>query len=110
MNPKAGRLERLGKRLRNDLHPAPPDYASKGNKRKIRGEMMKMFIWKGVNTDYTSGMVVVVAETLEQALTELQKAFERKEDSVYESTLGECLCRKPEIRDLPSCVAVFGGG
>lgn len=71
---------------------------------------MKMFIWKGVNTDYTSGMVVVVAESLEHALIELQKAFERNEDSVYKDTLGECLAKKPEIRELPSCVAVFGGG
>lgn len=71
---------------------------------------MKMFIWDEVNCDYTCGMVVVVAENIYKAFDELKKALERKEPDICEDTIEECLNMKPEIRDIPNCVGIYGGG
>lgn len=66
---------------------------------------MKLFVWEGVLTDYSSGMIVAIAPTLEKALAAIAR------DSVRE----EAACHTPEVVEItrrtpPQSWHVYGGG
>lgn len=75
------------------------------SKRKMKN--MKVFIWHGVLTDYTSGMVVIVAPS-EQAARD----FWKNDLCPYGSYKDELDGKAPDVLDLTSIEGdyVFGGG
>ena len=64
--------------------------------------MLKMYVWEGVLTDWTSGLVACMATSVEEARS-LACASLGREDR-------EIMTEEPEIYDSPSCVYVYGGG
>ena len=62
---------------------------------------MKMFVWDGVLTDYTSGMIVVLANSLEEAREVAMKT---------DKYVGKETTADPTVYETPSCVYVYGGG
>jgi hypothetical protein len=68
---------------------------------------LKMFVWRDVLTDYTSGIAVALAKTEEEARTVIlrdAKDYERK-------SLGSDISGKAdEIYENPSGVHCWGGG
>lgn len=70
-----------------------------------REETLKMFVWTGVLSDYTSGMVCVLAHSKEEAYD-----IVRKTESLSDSSKGEILAMEPETVSKPSLVCVYGGG
>jgi hypothetical protein len=67
---------------------------------------MKMFIWNGVLTDWTSGMIAVYAESLEQAIEIVKKEICYSEEEFQE----EIINNPPTIFDSPGLAAISGGG
>ena len=71
---------------------------------------MKIFIWEGVLTDYTDGMAVAYAETLEEALLELDKKqnypdFHMSRELGEPTTIIDC-----DNDKTPQSFFVYGGG
>ena len=83
---------------------------------------MKMFIWCDVLSDYTSGIAVVMAENLEQALQLIIDKANEPSDYTFTALLNQIstynektktivkLEKQPEIHDIPYVVAIWGGG
>jgi hypothetical protein len=67
---------------------------------------MKMFIWNNVLTDWTSGMIAVYAESLEQAIEIVKKEICYSEEELRE----EIINNPPTIFDSPGLAAINGGG
>jgi len=66
---------------------------------------LKLFIWEGVLTDYTSGMVAILAKDLEHARKVFKKKFPN-EDYVLNDFFG-----KPhEVVKKADAFYVYGGG
>lgn len=65
---------------------------------------MKLFVWEGVLTDYTAGMIVAVAPTVNEA----RKAIKKEIDCIPDDDLNE----EPEEVDMtkPAVFWVWGGG
>ena len=71
-------------------------------------EKYKMFVWHGVLRDYTSGMIVVHARSLDEAYMVAIK--EKQKDGCY-APLEEIFNEKPdEIIELEGVAWVYGGG
>jgi len=64
---------------------------------------LKLYVWEGVLTDWTSGIVVALAESVEQA-----RELIREKDPVAMHT-GE-LDLEPEVIESPAAFVVWGGG
>jgi hypothetical protein len=71
------------------------------NKKRVK--KLKLFIWEGVLTDYTSGMVAIYAYDLEHALKLARKKFD---SYVVEGFAGV----EPQIVTKPDAFYVYGGG
>lgn len=72
---------------------------------------MKIFIWENVLTDWTDGLAVAYAETLEEALG----TFERNIDDSFGKIVAKELGKPTKIIDCekdktPFGVYVYGGG
>lgn len=69
-----------------------------------QGQNMKLFVWEGVLTDYTSGIMFAIAETVEEARASLLKKCDYIPD--YD------LNKQPSEFDLSRSVAFvcWGGG
>ena len=70
---------------------------------------MKLFVWKDVLEDWTSGLVVVLARNKNEAV----ELFEKKHEKQFKHVNGEIRDTLPtDILDLtePYCVYVYGGG
>lgn len=64
--------------------------------------MLKLYVWEGVLTDYTDGVMFALAETVEEA-----RALIRAKDLyIPESDLGQ----EPQEITEPAGFAVWGGG
>ena len=64
--------------------------------------MLKMYVWEDILTDWTSGLIVVLVTSLEEA-----------RDLACENVghyHGEIRNRTPDIYDSPKSVHVWGGG
>jgi hypothetical protein len=71
---------------------------------------MKLYVWKDVLTDYTSGMIVVLAPDLKTAF-----ATVKADTGTYESHLEDMGKVTPTVVDLdgdvqPQAWWVYGGG
>ncbi len=63
---------------------------------------LKLFVWEGVLTDYTHGMVCVLAEDLEQAI----KLIKEKDD-----VAAGCMdMSNVKVIEKPEAFVVWGGG
>ncbi len=63
---------------------------------------LKLFVWEDVLTDYTSGMICILAYDLEQA----KELLLEKYDNYYANDFG-----KPhKVITKPEAFAVYGGG
>jgi hypothetical protein len=68
----------------------------------------KTYVWEGVLTDYTDGMVVAVGRSLEEALEQIKK-------DAGETAFRECSSSDPYVLDpskmeTSECFYVWGGG
>jgi hypothetical protein len=70
--------------------------------------MRKVYVWEGVLCDYTCGMVVVVAESLEEAHDCLRRQF--AEWAVMEIMTEEPQVIDPAVSGAPDLFYVSGGG
>lgn len=68
---------------------------------------MQLYIWRGIRTDYTSGIGFAAARSKEEAIEAIHKISETWEWSVY---AGELLTTEPEVHDLPYGGWISGGG
>jgi hypothetical protein len=84
--------------------------------RMTEKESLKMFVWNNVLTDYTSGMICVLAHNIEEARDVIAHDREwgiitRADGSVY---VGPLVCETehtdPVVYDVPTVVHVWGGG
>jgi hypothetical protein len=66
---------------------------------------LKLWVWEGdgVLTDYTDGLVCVLAATEEEAWSELKKVSDVAHDALRERDL------RPRSYDQPSAFYVWGG-
>ena len=68
--------------------------------------MMKLYVWRGVLRSFTSGVVVAMAETAEQAR---QLALDQAEPWERD-TMARDIAREPdEVYDRPAAVHIWGG-
>jgi len=65
---------------------------------------LKLFVWRGVLTDYTSGIAFALAETEQEAREMLLK----KEDAL--SMDSDFNGKKPEVYEDKKCFTLWGGG
>ena len=70
---------------------------------------LKLFIWKDVLTDYTSGIAFALAENVEEARKIIFAKFE-EEEQYLSDTLKADLSDEPEIVDTKDGFYVWGGG
>lgn len=70
---------------------------------------LKLFIWKNVLTDYTSGIAFALAENAEEARKIIFAKFE-KEEQYLSDTLKADLSDEPEMIDTKGGFYVWGGG
>jgi hypothetical protein len=70
-------------------------------------QKMKLFVWEGVLTDYTDGIMFAVAPTVEEA----RAAIIKKADGLS-SPKSECQAEPTHVHDLTESVGYFlyGGG
>lgn len=67
----------------------------------------KLYVWHGVLTDYTSGVIFAVASNLSEARKVLLKKCDNeytRKDIAYETQ------NTPEVLEIPSGGWVYGGG
>lgn len=74
----------------------------------MKNLQFKTYIWEGVLTDYTSGMVVAMGRTKREALAQVRK-------DAGESAFKECSGLEPEVLNpdkmsTPRSFHVWGGG
>jgi hypothetical protein len=65
---------------------------------------LKLFVWYGVLTDYTSGIAFAIAETEQEAREMLIK----KEDALSRDE--DFNGKKPEVFEDKECFTLWGGG
>jgi hypothetical protein len=70
---------------------------------------LKLFIWKDVLTDYTSGIAFALAVNVEEARKIIFAKYE-KEEQYLSQTLKADLANEPEIVDTKKGFYVWGGG
>jgi hypothetical protein len=70
---------------------------------------LKLFIWKDVLTDYTSGIAFALAENVEEARKIIFAKFE-KEEQYLSNSLKADLSDKPEMIDTKDGFYIWGGG
>lgn len=70
-------------------------------------EPWKLYIWRGIRTDYTSGIGFAVARSKEEAIESIHKISEDWEWSAY---AGELLTVEPEVHEPPFGGWISGGG
>lgn len=64
---------------------------------------LKMYVWEDVLTDYTSGLVCILASSLEEALEQAREEFP---SYVVEGFAGH----EYQVYEKPKAVYVYGGG
>jgi len=62
---------------------------------------LKLFVWEGVLTDWTDGIMFALAENVEQAREEILKKG---------SVIDVDLAKEPDVYETPIGFAVWGGG
>ena len=67
----------------------------------------KLYIWRGIRTDYTDGIAFAVARTKEEAIEAIHKISKGWE---WEAYAGELLAIEPEVHDPPFGGWISGGG
>lgn len=72
-------------------------------------EKLKMFVWQNVLTDYTDGMIVVLAPDLPTAIQVAEKQCIKSMGYIMDS-FKKAMSKKPTIVTKPSCFFVYGGG
>ena len=77
--------------------------------KKKKMKDLKLFIWKDVLTDYTSGIAFALAENAEEARKIIFAKFE-KEEQYLSDTLKADLSDEPEMVDSKDGFYVWGGG
>ncbi len=65
-------------------------------------EKLKLFVWEGVLTDWSSGMVCVLAKDLEQAIQLI-----KEKDSTAASSMDMSVVR---VIEKPEALVIWGGG
>jgi len=70
---------------------------------------LKLFIWKNVLTNFTSGIAFALAENAEEARKIIFAKFE-KEEQYLSDTLKADLSDEPEIINTKDGFYVWGGG
>ena len=68
---------------------------------------LKLYIWRGIRVDYTSGIGFAIATLKEEAIEAIHKISEPWEWGAY---AGELLVKEPEIHDPPFGGWISGGG
>ena len=68
---------------------------------------MKLYIWRGIRSDYTDGIGFAAARSKEEAIEAIHKVSEDWEWNAY---AGELLRVEPEIHELPAGGWISGGG
>ncbi len=76
---------------------------------------MKLFVWKDVLRDYSSGMIICVAEDLESARNAWRKAFKEWMKMDCFGPYEDDIMKEPIVYDLdvphdPICHFATGGG
>lgn len=66
-------------------------------------KQLKMFVWHNVLTDYTSGMVCILAYDFEGAIKQAKEEFE---SYIVEDFAG----KDYQVYDKPKAEYVYGGG
>lgn len=69
---------------------------------------MKLFVWDSVLTDYTSGIAVAAAETIEDARRVLLAVAETEGDAG--ALASDLDLYEPRVLDLPAGAYCYGGG
>ncbi len=69
---------------------------------------VRLYVWRGVLTDYTSGIAVAAARSIEEARTALLVAA--KNDCQLSTLAGQLITIEPEVLDIPAGAYVCGGG
>ena len=67
----------------------------------------KLYIWRGIRCDYTSGIGFAVGRSKEEAIEAIHAI---SEDWEWESYAGELLTIEPEVHDFPYGGWISGGG
>ena len=70
---------------------------------------MKLFVWEGVLTDYTSGIAFALAENAIEARKLILDKYE-KEQSYFPDMLVSDLKKEPLVIDSKEGFYVWGGG
>ena len=70
---------------------------------------MKLFVWKEVLIDYTSGIAFALAENVEDARKQIAAKYE-KEEGYVSSELKKDLFDEPIIIEKPEGFYIWGGG
>ena len=70
---------------------------------------LKLYVWEGVLTDYTSGIAFAIAETVEQARQVIYDKSE-KQDGYVSSTLIADIAGEPIVCENTEGFYVWGGG
>ncbi len=82
-------------------------HSKKAWEEKMKG--LKLFIWKDVLANYTSGIAFALAENTEEARKIIFAKYE-KEERYLSDTLKADLSDEPEIVDTKDGFYVWGGG
>ena len=67
-------------------------------------EKLKMYVWDNVLTDYTSGMICILAHDLGEAFLIARKDAEFSENALKEMET------EPKVYENPKAVLCYGGG
>lgn len=68
---------------------------------------MQLYIWRGIRTDYTSGIAFAAATSKAEAIEAIHQISDDWEWSAYSE---ELLSIEPEVHDLPYGGWISGGG
>ena len=68
---------------------------------------LKLFIWRGIRSDYTSGIAFAIAKNKMEAIEAIHVISEEWEWNVYS---GELLTIEPEVHEPPYGGWISGGG
>lgn len=72
---------------------------------------LKMFVWEDILTDYTSGIVCVLAHSKEEAYEVMKRKSEDQEEGwFWKWALEEVINMEPKVIEKPDAVGVSGGG
>lgn len=63
---------------------------------------LKLFVWEGVLTDWSSGIMFALATDVEEARAEILKGCDYLPEG--------CLAQEPTVYEIPIGFAVWGGG